>query len=98
MTKRNDKLVVETPMGTLTAYPSKDPNNPGIFIDLSRPGDPRSLNLAGVECNIDEDTGKPRALMLRAWEVATQEDTTIDTSFSKIDAYFGKGRAGREKI
>ena len=35
---RDGKLYVDTPKGTLVAYAGTDPDYPGIYIDLQRPG------------------------------------------------------------
>lgn len=78
---------VRTPLGDLVAYPSIDPRNPGIFIDLDR-GDGTLLNLSGTECNIPED-GDPStsALVTHVWGDAMQEDTTTDETHVRVDAW-----------
>lgn len=82
------EFLVETPMGTIVVYASTDPLNPGIFVDLRKEGYNFDLNLACIECNLDEETNKPEALMLHAWTSATNEDPTYDLSFHNIDEYF----------
>lgn len=51
-------------MGTIVVYASTDPLNPGVFVDLRKEGYNFDLNLACIECNLDEETNKPEALML----------------------------------
>lgn len=86
--KSHDRLKVKTPMGTLIAYPSTDPNNPGIFIDLKRKGTDCLLNLAGTECQIDENK-----LVSHVWGDASHEDTTHDVTHENVDAYFKEDEA-----
>lgn len=89
----NQKLTIETRMGTLIAYPSGDPNNPGIFIDLIRPGVPYRLNLSGTECRQGPEMDDP-VLTTHAWGMADQEDTTHDIDHEGIDAYFDRQAGG----
>ena len=98
MEEEKKEFTVDTPMGTIVAYASTDPLNPGIFVDLRREGYDFSLNLACIECNIDEDTKEPEALKLHAWTDAGQEDATVRARFENIDGYFDEwaeeGQAG----
>lgn len=82
-----NELRVSIPGGTLVAYPSIDPNNPGIFIDFEKDGDDCALNLSGTECQIDED-GKTCRLVTHVWGNGTQEDTTHDVEHENVQAYF----------
>ncbi|MBP3210631.1 MAG: hypothetical protein J6M64_12120 [Oscillospiraceae bacterium] len=42
------QLIINTPLGALTAYPSNDSDNPGIWIELD------NAPVALIECTSDE--------------------------------------------
>lgn len=88
MEEKREEFTVETPMGTIVAYASNDPLNPGMFVDLHREGYRFDLNLACIECSINEDTKGPEALKLHAWTDAAREDATLHAKFENIDGYF----------
>lgn len=83
--KKDNMLKVKTPMGTLIAYPSTDPMNPGIFIDLKREGHDADLNLSGTECQIDEDRPERTQLVSHIWGSGSHEDTTHDVTHDHVD-------------
>ena len=85
---RKNTLEVSTPAGTLIAYASMDPQNPGIFIDLKRDDVDFQLNLAGTECLISEDNESECRLVSHVWGDGIQEDTTYDITHDHIDEYF----------
>ena len=69
MEEEKKEFTVDTPMGTIVAYASTDPLNPGIFMDLRREGYDFSLNLACIECNIDGpwmDSSEDEDISIRA--------------------------------
>lgn len=82
------KLVVSTPMGDLIAYPSCDPDNPGIHIELKKPGIDFTLNLTTVECQISGDDEFPDRMITHVWGHALNEDTTHDITHESIGPYF----------
>ena len=81
-------LEIETPLGTLVAYLNDlDPDNPGICIDLKKPGIDYTLNLAVVEASTDEIDGSTR-LVTHVWSDGMQEDTTYDITHRRFNQYF----------
>lgn len=97
ISNRTRELTVDTPMGTLVAYPSTDSQNPGVFVDLWRPGTGCALNLAAVECSIDEGEHGSPSLKLHAWGDGGKEDATLHTAFQNIDAYFSEERKNQDE-
>lgn len=85
--RRTDRLEVETPLGTLIASVSPDPNYPGIYIDLKRDGCPYEAAVALAECMPAED-GKPGYIMCRTWGDAMQEDYTHAEEIRSLDEFF----------
>jgi len=81
------EIRVETPLGTLVAYPSIDSDFPGIYIDLERNGVAMNVGLAEVD-NADwsEDKG---SLISRIWGDGEVEDPTERVTHLGIEKYFG---------
>lgn len=85
----NPRVEVPTPMGLLTAYASKDPDYPGIFIDLERPGEDWSIALANVECpNTNSD--EPPKIMTGVWADAMTENLTHRIEHVNVDEAFAE--------
>lgn len=78
--KAKQTICVETPVGNLYAYPSSDPDYPGIYIDLHRDGCDVDAPLLLIdfsktefpECRNEEY--KDGALVCRCWRDVTKED------------------------
>lgn len=81
------RIRIETPLGTLVAYPSFNDEFPGIFIDLERNGVAMNVGLVEVD-NSDwsEDKG---SLISRIWGDAEYEDPTLRITHLGIEEYFG---------
>lgn len=82
---KTEKLEIETSKGILIVYPSTDPNNPGVYIDLKQPDSDIALNIACIECQEDSDTPK---LVTHVWGSALNEDATHDITHTNTDEYF----------
>lgn len=92
-TEEEEMLCVETKLGTLVAYPSKDPAHPGIYIDLKREGIPYAALISLVEYtedDIDPKTGKelPAAIVSRTWGDAIADEYTDKVSVQNIEGFF----------
>ena len=86
-------LCVETKLGMLVAYPSKDPAHPGIYIDLKREGIPYSALIALIEYTDDDgdtETGDdlPAEIVSRTWGNAMADEYTDKVSVKNIEAFF----------
>lgn len=86
-------LCVETKLGTLVAYPSKDPAHPGIYIDLKRDGISYAAPIALVEYTDDDgdpETGetRPAEIVSCTWGDAMVEEYTDKVSVKKIEKFF----------
>lgn len=85
-----DRITVETPLGTIVASPTTDPNHPGISIDLKRLGCDGELNLGLVEFaddegNIPDNKGH---LITRVWGDGMKEDYTKRIVHEGIEEFF----------
>ena len=87
-----DRLVVNTPLGQLVAYPSVDPAHPGIYIDLKRDGCECAAPTAMVEYTADDTSEDghtaPASIVCRVWGDAMQEDYTYAAACANLDEYF----------
>lgn len=91
-----ETLRVETKLGTLVAYPSKDPAHPGIYIDLKREGIPYAAPIALVEYTDDDsdpETGEdlPAEIVSRTWGDALVDEYTDRVSIKNIEPFFTEG-------
>lgn len=95
----NDCVKVDTPLGAIIARPSNDPENPGIWIDLHRPGADCSLQLALVEYSTDEgDLPKDEGhIITRIWGDGHQQEYTERVLHGGIEDYFRKEKADAEE-
>lgn len=86
---RDGKLVVQTPAGTLVAYESTDPNNPGIYIDLQRNGFGVDAPLLLTEyTNTEADLGTHGFVVTRVWRDALKEDYSDRIVHENIRGFF----------
>ena len=85
----DDKLLIETPFGTLVAYASVDPEYPGIYIDLRREGMDCDMPVALVEYTETEVfcSNKP-VLITRVWADAEDQDYTERVVHENIEKFF----------
>ncbi len=88
-----EMLCVETKLGTLVAYPSRDPAHPGIYIDLKREGIPYSALIALIEYTDDDSdpaTGEvlPAEIVSRTWGNAMADEYTDKVSVKNIEKFF----------
>lgn len=88
-----EMLCVETKLGTLVAYPSKDPAHPGIYIDLKRDGNSYAAPIALVEYTDDDgdpETGetRPAEIVSRTWGDAMTDEYTDKVSVKNIEKFF----------
>jgi len=99
MRKRNMKksncLQVETPLGTIIVRAAVDPEHPGVYIDLHRPGVECDMPLALVEFSADECDLPEREqfLITRIWGNAMQEDYTNRVIHERIEDFFREDMA-----
>ena len=63
-----EEMRIETPLGTLIAYPSNDDKRPGIFIDIIR--DNYEFPVASIGLNSEGDN----RLITHVWKDIKQED------------------------
>ena len=84
---------------SIIARPSNDPENPGIWIDLHRPGADRSLQLALVEYSTDEgDLLKDEGhIITRIWGDGHQQEYTERVLHDGIEDCFHTEKADAEK-
>lgn len=74
---RRTRLSAKTPLGDIVAEASTDPENPGIWILLQRPGEEYDPTLALVEYTKDEAENPGRsALITRVWGDVEQDEYT----------------------
>lgn len=69
---------INTPIGKLHAYPSTDPNHPGIYIDIKRTDDVYEDALVLTEFVPEEDEAdhSGNAIVTRVWSDSSKEDYT----------------------
>ena len=85
----DDKLLVETPFGTLVAYASIDPNYPGIYIDLRREEFVEDMPVALIEATDTEgDVPEGRNLITRVWGDGQDQDYTERVIHKNIEEFF----------
>ena len=71
------RLSVKTPLGDIAAVASTDPDNPGIWVLLHKPGEEYEPTLALVEYTKDEADHLGRsALITRVWGDVEQDEYT----------------------
>lgn len=86
MASGDEKMLIETPLGTLVAYPSDtDDDRPGIFIDLRRPGLGVDAPLVFIECDL---TGDEPELVTRVWGDVNYDDATDCITHAGIRTFF----------
>lgn len=81
----DEKMLVNTALGTLVAYASDDDERPGIFIDLRRSGFGTDAPLVYIEC--DQTESKP-VLKTRAWGDVNFDDATDCITHDGIREFF----------
>lgn len=81
--QNGEKLWVQVPDGHIVAYPSNDPENPGIHIERTKDGKSYALNLATTEYNVEEGQW-----ITHVWGNGTKEDTTHDLVHENGEEYF----------
>ena len=74
---------VETPLGIIKTTPCSDQENPGVWIELCRPGSDAGMSLALVEYY-----GEDKELVTRVWRNALSEDYTDKIEHQYVDEYF----------
>ena len=87
---RDGKLYVDTPKGTLVAYAGTDPDYPGIYIDLQRPGFGVDAPLVLTECTqteADMREGAPH-IITRIWGSVVEEEYTDRIVHTEIQDFF----------
>lgn len=83
-------LTIETPLGTIVVAKAVDPNHPGVYIDLKRPGCEVDMPLAMVEFDHEESDlpeGQAR-IISRIWGDAMQEDYTVRVVHENVEKFF----------
>lgn len=75
-------IETETPEGTLSAHISSDPNNPGLYIELTPKDTDYVLDMALVEHN--EMSNKMTTFV---WGDAMEEDYSLKVQLSNLDKY-----------
>lgn len=71
------RLSVKTPLGDIAAVASADPDNPGIWVSIHKPGEEYEPTLALVEHTKDEADHLGRsALITRVWGDVEQDEYT----------------------
>ena len=85
-----DSIVVETPLGNLIAYPSGDPDYPGIWIDLRRKGCDINCGLTLVEVTKTEAdlSDEESHVITRVWENAMEAEYADRIVHREIEEYF----------
>ena len=82
-----DKIVVKTPLGTITAQVAADTEHPGISFDLVRPGSEGMMSLGLVEFTSDGTEGGGQ-IITRVWGDGRQEDYTERIVHEGIEDFF----------
>lgn len=87
-----ESIRVQTPEGILYAYPSNDPEYPGIYIDLHKEGYRVDAPLALVEYSETERMPFPPksdgVLTCKVWNHVAKEDPSDPIIFEDIDIFF----------
>lgn len=78
-----EELRVDVPDGQIVAYPSNDPDYPGIHIERAKDGYSYMLNLTTVEYKVEE-----KQWVTHVWGNAQKEDTTHDIVHKNESSYF----------
>lgn len=88
--KTQQSITVKTELGDLTAYPSTDPNHPGIYIDLKRDGECQGAPIAMTEFSCDEADLEEGAahIITRIWDNCAKEDYSTRVVHKGIEEYF----------
>lgn len=82
---RRTRLSAKTPLGDIVAEASTDPENPGIWISLQRPGEEYDPTLALVEYTKDEADNQGRsALITRVWGNVERDEYTDRIVHSRL--------------
>lgn len=77
-----ERIEVKTPLGTIIAYPSADPENPGVYVDFVRPSDGAHISMANIECQLGASAG-PK-FVAHVWGDGNQEDSTHDIGYENM--------------
>lgn len=84
---------VETPLGLICATPCSDKDNPGLWIELYRPGEDAGMSLALVEYY-----GEDKEIVTRVWGNAQSEDYTDKITHKHVDEYFSGGIVRQDNL
>lgn len=85
------EMTVKTPLGTLVVKESTDSENPGVYIDLRRPGCNCDAPVAMVEVTKDEaDLNIGQALITRVWDNVNEEEYRTRVVHTGIEEYFAE--------
>lgn len=85
-----DKIMVDTPLGTIIAKATTDAKHPGIWFDLVRPGSAVELSLGLVEF-ADDEADLPEGegqIITRVWGNGKQQDYTNRVVHEGIEDFF----------
>lgn len=93
----NNEIRIKTPVGTLHAYPSTDPDYPGIYIDLERGPKKYSAPLLMLDFTHTEypecqspGTAEKGILVCRCWGDVRREEYDTKVIFEGYDELFEK--------
>lgn len=78
-------LSIDTPMGTLIARPMKNPDCPGIYINLNRQGCSDELGLAWVYYD-----QKGQNIKHRVFEEAMMDEPTYEGTYINVNKFFNQ--------
>ena len=88
MLQETENLMVETPMGTIIAYKSSDPDDPGILIDLHRQGCKTDAPLCMTEYTETEGDAEGPHLITRIWKDVCSDEYTDRVIHEKLNEFF----------
>lgn len=69
-------MMVKTPLGDIVVEASADPDNPGVWVSLSRFIEDHVLRLALIDCTTDEADVDGPAIITRIWQNAKADEYT----------------------
>lgn len=74
--EQEERLLVDTPLGTIKAYKSSDPNYPGIYLMFTPDGEDYEIDLALAEVVLHEEDSTKDFLRMIVWSDINNDDYT----------------------
>ncbi len=88
MDKMSQDMRIETPLGAIIVRESRDPEHPGVWVDLRRTDADMDASLALIEYCKDEGDLNDAAIITRVWGDAMNDEYTERVVHTGVEQFF----------